>query len=111
TTLHIKKDARKGRILVDIYRIRSGQSIVSPYSLRGRPGAPVSMPLTWEELEDLEKPVDFNIRNAADKVLADGDAWEGMGAFAVELHTHRKKPVKTEKLPPSGKRKTPEQLE
>ncbi|NJM26280.1 MAG: ATP-dependent DNA ligase, partial [Bacteroidia bacterium] len=32
-TLHIKKEARKGRVLIDIYRIRSGQSIVSPYSL------------------------------------------------------------------------------
>ncbi|HNR75394.1 MAG TPA: non-homologous end-joining DNA ligase, partial [Cyclobacteriaceae bacterium] len=42
TTLHIKKDARKGRVLIDIFRIRSGQSIVSPYSLRGRNGAPVS---------------------------------------------------------------------
>ncbi len=53
-TLQIKKDARKGRVLVDIFRIRSGQSIVSPYSLRGRRRAPVSMPLTWDELNDVK---------------------------------------------------------
>ncbi len=110
TTLHIKKDARKGRVLIDIYRIRSGQSIVSPYSLRGRVGAPVSMPLKWEELELLKSPLEYNIHNAIDKVLNDGDAWEGMDAFAVELHNHRKRVVAKE-LPVSKKRKTPAQLE
>ncbi|HEY0742483.1 MAG TPA: non-homologous end-joining DNA ligase [Chryseosolibacter sp.] len=111
TTLHIKKDARKGRVLVDIYRIRSGQSIVSPYSLRGRVGAPVSMPLTWEELENLDKPSSFNIRNAVEKVERDGDAWESIDAYAVELHTHRTKKTAPKKLPPNKKHKTPEQLE
>lgn len=110
TTLHIKKEARKGRVLVDIYRIRSGQSIVSPYSLRGRVGAPVSMPLTWDELARLKNPAEHNIRNALDKIVRDGDAWEGIDAYTVELHTHRKKVVAKE-LPPSRKRKTPEQLE
>ncbi len=112
TTLHIKKEARKGRILVDIYRIRSGQSIVSPYSLRGRIGAPVSMPLTWDELGRVKNPNEFNILTAIDKVLKDGDAWESMGAYAVGLHTHREKQViKSKKLPVSKKHKTPEQLE
>lgn len=110
TTLHIKKEARKGRVLVDIYRIRSGQSIVSPYSLRGRTGAPISMPLSWEELSKLKDPKEHNINNVVDKVLKDGDAWEGMDAYAVEIHTHRKKVVAKE-LPVSRKRKTPAQLE
>ena len=109
TTLHIKKDARKGRVLIDIYRIRSGQSIVSPYSLRGRVGAPVSMPLTWDELSKVCAPKDFNIKNALQKVTKDGDAWEGMDAYAVEIHTQRKKAI-VKKLPPSKMRKTPEQL-
>lgn len=112
TTLHIKKDARKGRVLIDIFRIRSGQSIVSPYSLRGRVGAPVSMPLSWDEISTLKSPLEFNIANAVDKVVNDGDAWEGMDAYAVELHTHRTVKIsKAKKLPVSGKRKTPEQLE
>jgi bifunctional non-homologous end joining protein LigD len=109
TTLHIKKDARKGRVLIDIYRIRSGQSIVSPYSLRGRPGGPVSMPLTWDELANLGNPHEHNIRTALAKVLNDGDAWDGIGAYAVEVHTHRKKTA-VKKLPVNPKRKTPEQL-
>jgi DNA ligase D-like protein (predicted polymerase)/DNA ligase D-like protein (predicted ligase)/DNA ligase D-like protein (predicted 3'-phosphoesterase) len=111
TTLHIKKDARKGRVLIDIYRIRSGQSIVSPYSLRGRKGAPVSMPLTWDELRNVTDPLMFNIRNACEKVVSDGDAWEGINAFAVELHTHRTAKSSSKKLPISKKHKSPEQLE
>jgi DNA ligase D-like protein (predicted ligase)/DNA ligase D-like protein (predicted 3'-phosphoesterase) len=111
-TLHIKKDARKGRMLVDIFRIRSGQSIVSPYSLRGRKGAPVSMPLRWDELEKLRSPAEYNFRTALEKVLADGDAWEGFDAYAVDLHTKRKTKVsKSRKLPASPKRKSAEQLE
>jgi bifunctional non-homologous end joining protein LigD len=112
-TLQIKKDARKGRVLVDIFRIRSGQSIVSPYSLRGRNKAPVSMPLTWDELEDVKNPSEFNITTAVDKVLNDGDAWEGFDAFAVALHTHRKKTSekKKNKNPEGTKHKSPEQLE
>lgn len=110
STLHIKKEARKGSVLIDIYRIRSGQSIVSPYSLRGRVGAPVSMPLTWDELSKVGDPKDFNIKNALQKITKDGDAWEGIDAYAVEIHTQRKKSIIKE-LPPSNKRKTPEQLE
>ncbi|HYF69639.1 MAG TPA: non-homologous end-joining DNA ligase [Ohtaekwangia sp.] len=110
-TLHIKKEARKGRVLVDIFRIRSGQSIVSPYSLRGRNGAPVSMPLGWEELSELKTPAVFNIQNAVERVQNDGDAWEGFEAYAVALHTHRKTTVAVaKKLPKSAKHKTPEQL-
>jgi bifunctional non-homologous end joining protein LigD len=110
TTLQIKKDARKGRVLIDIYRIRAGQSIVSPYSIRGRIGAPVSMPLTWDEVRRVKSPVEYNIRTALEKVLADGDAWEGIDAYATSLHTHRVAKLE-KKLPLSKKHKTPEQLE
>ena len=112
-TLHIKKDARKGRVLVDIFRIRSGQSIVSPYSLRGRDKAPVSMPLTWEELKHVTSPSVFNIENAVEKVTRDGDAWEGFDAYAVPIHTKRPKgaPAKKPVNPKGNKHKSPEQLE
>lgn len=110
-TLQLKKDARKGRMLVDIFRIRSGQSIVSPYSLRGREGAPVSMPLRWDDLIKTSSPLDYNINTAIGKVMTDGDAWDGIDAYAVDIHTHQsqQKPV-SKKLPPSTKHKTPDQL-
>ncbi|MDR8394271.1 non-homologous end-joining DNA ligase [Aliifodinibius sp. S!AR15-10] len=110
-TLQIKKAARKGRILVDIYRNRNGQSIVSPYSLRGRLEAPVSMPLRWNELSELESSAQFTLQNVVEKVKAEGDAWEGIGGYAVDLHTHRTTDTEPQKLAPSGRHKTPEQLE
>ena len=111
-TLNIKKDARKGRVLVDIYRIRQGQSIISPYSLRGRKGAPVSMPLKWEQLEKLKHPNEYNLTNVPELMNSEGDAWEGISAYSVELHTERKLKAKSSKeaLKPSKKYKTPEQL-
>ena len=110
TTLHLKKDARKGRVLIDIFRNRNGQTIVCPYSLRGRKGAPVSMPLTWEQLAGTTNPNVYNLKSVLQQVKKEGDAWETMAAFAVELHTKRKIVAVKKELNPSRKRKTPEQL-
>lgn len=111
-TLHLKKEARKGRLLLDIFRNRSGQTIVCPYSLRGKPGAPVSMPLGWDTLMNVKNSIEWNIKTAIEKVKSEGDAWEGFASYAVELHTKRKIiSIKPKALKQSGKFKTPEQLE
>lgn len=109
TTLHIKKEARKGRVLVDIYRNRPSQTIVSPYSLRGRSGATASTPITWEDLEALGDLSDWNLKSTLDRVLNEGDAWEQIRGWAVPLHTDRQAVVAKE-LPDNPKHKTPEQL-
>jgi len=109
TTLHIKKESRKGRVLIDIYRNRPSQTIVAPYSLRGRPGAPVSMPLTWEMLEKLKKLPEWNIHTAADYIKETDDPWESIRGWAVNLHTDRKTVVAKD-LPENPRHKTPEQL-
>ena len=112
-TLQIKKDARKGRVLIDIYRIRPGQSIISPYSLRGRKGAPVSMPVGWDQLEKIKDPNEYSLTNVPEIVSSEGDAWEGISAYSVPLHTERKSKVNpsNKNLRPSRKYKTPDQLE
>ena len=51
-----------------------GKTLNSAYSPRGVPGAPVSMPLTWEELEAAE-PTDFTIANALKRLSRTGDRW------------------------------------
>ncbi len=111
TTLHLKKEARKGRVLIDIFRNRNGQTIVCPYSLRGRKGAPVSMPLAWEQLEHISDPVSLNLKTVLQQVKKEGDAWETFAAHAVELHTKRKTAIVKKEPEPSRKRKTPEQLD
>ena len=111
-TLQIKKDARQGKVLVDIYRNRPHQTIVSPYSVRGRRAAPVSTPLTWDELAGVTDPTDFNLRTTADRVLEDGDPWEAMAAYAVKLHTDRAtKSTKKRAVGKGRTHKSPEQLE
>ena len=110
TTLIIRKEARKGRVLVDIYRNRSYQTIVSAYSVRGLPGAPVSMPLKWDQLPDISSAADFNIRVVPEHVMRNGDAWEGMAAYASGLHTVRKGVTIKKALAPSLKHKSPSVL-
>lgn len=110
-TLKISKEARKGKLLVDIYRNRGSQTIVAPYSVRGREPAPVSMPLAWHQLAALDDPGQYHVRNVADIVKHEGDQWEGFGSFSVPLHTdedHRN--GSTIILPPSKYYKTPAQL-
>ena len=109
TTLHIKKEARKGRVLVDIYRNRPSQTIVCPYSLRGKAGATASTPIEWEELEELKDLNDWNIRTTLERVMNQGDAWEQIRGWAVPLHTD-KRAVVAKELPPNKRHKTPEQL-
>ena len=111
-TLQIKKDQRKGRILLDIYRNRLSQTIVAAYSARGSNGALVSTPLRWEELETLASPGAFHLRNVADRVAENGDPWEAFAAYATTLHTERRAvPPRKKKLQPARTFKTPEQLE
>ncbi len=111
TTLHIQKEHRKGRVLIDIYRNRTSQSIVAAYSVRGLPGATVSTPITWDELATIEHSRELNIHTVPERVLRNGDPWETMDAFAVSLHTERKAAPVRKKLKPARARKTPDQLE
>jgi DNA ligase D-like protein (predicted ligase)/DNA ligase D-like protein (predicted 3'-phosphoesterase) len=110
-TLKIPKGQRDNKILIDIFRNRPSQTIVSAYSVRGLEGATVSMPITWETLGTMKGQRDFTLRNVPELVKEQGDVWEGMEAYAVELHTHRTRQRSGQKLEPSRKRKTAEQLE
>lgn len=110
-TLKIHKEQRDNKILIDIYRNRPSQTIVSAYSVRGLAGATVSMPITWEQLHKIGGVHAFTLRNVPDIVKREGDKWEGIAAYATELHTHRTAPKATRTLPKSAKHKTPEQLE
>jgi len=58
----------------------------APYSLRGKPGAPVSFPITWEELKDINHSQEITILNYQERLDARGDAWEGFYSKACPLH-------------------------
>jgi len=110
-TLKIQKEARQGKLLLDIYRNRSSQTIIAPYSVRGREGAPVSMPLTWEKLSITNDPIEYNLRNVFELVKNEGDSWEGFSSYGAFLHTDKTNRSGAEiVLPESAHYKTPEQL-
>lgn len=71
TTAFVKED-RGGRVFVDATRV-GGATVVAPYSPRARPGAPVSYPVRWEDLDHVS-PADFTIRTAP-ALLGDADPW------------------------------------
>ena len=109
-TLHIKKESRKGRVLVDIYRNRPSQTIVGAYSLRGRAGATASAPVSWEYLDGLSSTAEMNIQSVPKLVAQEGDAWESIRAWAIPLHTDKRAVVEQDH-PPHDRRKTTEQLQ
>ncbi|HKY32504.1 MAG TPA: DNA ligase D [Candidatus Polarisedimenticolia bacterium] len=65
---------RTGKIFLDYNMNVRGKTLNVAYSPRGEPGAPVSMPLTWEELSTAH-PLDFRIANAAGRLAETGDIW------------------------------------
>jgi len=73
-TLEWSVPKRTGKIFMDYNMNVRGKTLNVAYSPRGAPGAPVSMPLTWEELAHAH-PLDFRITNVAERVARDADRW------------------------------------
>jgi len=74
TTEWLKKK-REG-VLVDHRQNAWGKTIASVYSVRPKPGAPVSTPLRWEELDETVEPRQFGMREALARVERHGDLFE-----------------------------------
>ena len=73
-TMEMRIAARKGRVFLDSFRNAFGQTVVSPYSVRRRPHAPVSTPLAWSEVVSSLRSEDFTIGNFAAR-LKKRDPW------------------------------------
>ena len=63
-TAALAKAKRTGRIFIDYLRNQRGATAVMPYSARAREFAPIAVPLTWEELRNLDKPSHWHIGDA-----------------------------------------------
>jgi bifunctional non-homologous end joining protein LigD len=78
-TLEFIKADRGNRIYVDIGRNSPGATVAAPYTVRAKPGAPVSAPCTWDEIERGEaQPRSFTLRTMAERLSAAGDVWADM---------------------------------
>jgi bifunctional non-homologous end joining protein LigD len=74
TTEWLKK--KRAGVLVDHRQNGHGKTIASAYSVRPKPGAPVSTPLRWEELTEEVRPRDFSMQVALQRVAEHGDLFE-----------------------------------
>jgi bifunctional non-homologous end joining protein LigD len=80
------KRARKGKARLDYTQNAINKTLVAPYSPRPAPGAPVSMPIAWDELDDPElRPDRWTIRTALDRIAERGDPFASVLADAQEL--------------------------
>jgi bifunctional non-homologous end joining protein LigD len=85
-TATVKKNARGGRIFIDYLRNSREATAVAPYSTRARPGAPVSVPISWEELKTLHAANQYTVLNL-NKRLARlrKDPWAEIGKLKQPL--------------------------
>ena len=82
------KAARKDRIFIDWLRNTRGATSVASWSLRARAGAPVAMPITWDELARVRSANAFDLRKAMRRAATlKRDPWEGFGKTRQRLPT------------------------
>jgi len=91
-TSNMSKAARHGRIYIDYLRNGRGATSVAPYSTRAKTGAPVSVPLAWEELTARIHSDQFNIRNLPKRLASlKRDPWEDMMSTRQSLMSAMRK--------------------
>jgi bifunctional non-homologous end joining protein LigD len=76
---------RRGKMYIDFLQNRPQATVAGPYSLRPKPGAPVSMPLHWNEVKKGMKITDFNILNAIPRLKETGDLFKGVLDQGIDL--------------------------
>jgi bifunctional non-homologous end joining protein LigD len=75
-TSKLPKASRKGKVFIDYLRNGRGATSIATYSTRARPGAPVSTPLFWEELETDVRGNTFTVRNLPERLEGlESDPW------------------------------------
>ncbi|MDD2553390.1 MAG: non-homologous end-joining DNA ligase [Desulfotomaculaceae bacterium] len=78
-TLERKVEKRVGKVYLDYLQNGRGRTMAFQYSLRPRPGAPVSTPLLWEEVEIGDfQPGDYNINTIFSRISKLGDVFAGV---------------------------------
>ncbi len=83
-TTEQRKKKREGRIYLDVMRIAYAQTVVSPYAVRARDGAPIATPVDWDELGGVTAQK-YTIRNIFRRMGRKDDPWEAMHRSAAPL--------------------------
>jgi bifunctional non-homologous end joining protein LigD len=85
-TTEARKAKRGDRIYLDVMRNTYAHTVVAPYGVRARPGAPVATPLAWDELSDRSlRPDRWTLRTVPRRLERDGDPWRDMDTATQSL--------------------------
>lgn len=85
TSVERSPSKRHGKVYIDFLQNRKGQTVASAYSVRPRPGAPVSAPLHWGELDHGLDPLSFNIKDMVSRLGKYGDIWKDIYHHHTDL--------------------------
>jgi bifunctional non-homologous end joining protein LigD len=91
TSIERKTADRGGNMYLDFLQNRPQATVAAPYSLRPKPGAPVSAPLHWEEVKKGLKMTDFHMKNMVDRIKQEGDLFKGVIGKGINLEKAIKK--------------------
>jgi len=91
TSIERKTADRGGQMYIDFLQNRPQATVAGPYSLRPKPGAPVSMPLFWEEVKKGLKITDFHMGNAVARLRSEGDIFKGVLGKGINMEKAIKK--------------------
>jgi bifunctional non-homologous end joining protein LigD len=85
TSIERLTSRRKGKLYLDFLQNRPQATVAGPYSLRPKPGAPVSMPVHWEEVRKGLTNRSFTIFNAVERLKEQGDIFKGVLGEAIDI--------------------------
>lgn len=85
TSLERNPDERRGKVYLDYLQNGRAQTIVAPYSIRPRKGAPVSTPLLWEEVAKDLDPGRFTFHTIFSRTEQLGDLWDGVLGRGIDM--------------------------
>lgn len=86
--IRMSKAERQGRIFIDYLRNDATATAIAPYSTRAKQGAPVAVPLAWDELTPGLDPAAFNVETVPQRMeLLERDPWADIGRIHQRLPT------------------------
>ncbi len=90
-TVEPRKNKRRGRLFLDYLRNGYAQTTILPYSIRPLKGAPVAMPVEWDEIRDgTMKPDHFSMKTALARIREGKDPWKNMMKHGRKVSTMEK---------------------
>lgn len=85
TSLERSPSKRKNKIYLDYLQNRQTQTAAAPYSMRPKPGVPVSTPLHWDEVKKGLTPTTYNMKNIFDRLKVEGDLFKPVHGKGINL--------------------------